>query len=158
MKYEAYLFDWGDTLMTDFPDTPGKMCDWDYVEAVEGADAVLKSLSIKAKVYVATNASDSSPEEIEKAFQRVGLSQYIDGYFCMGNTGFKKPDPRFYQSILSRINLPPEKVTMTGDSLENDIYPSVSCGINAIWLNPSGQKVTLPDGIREIWRLCEIIS
>ena len=158
MQCEAYLFDWGDTLMADFPATPGKMCDWEHVEAIEGADAVLKSLSTKARVYVATNASDSSPEEIKKAFQRVGLSQYIDGYFCMGNTGFRKPDHRFYQSILSRINLPPEKVTMIGDSLENDIYPSVSCGINAIWLNPSGQEVTLPDGIRVIKRLCEISS
>ncbi len=158
MKCEAYLFDWGDTLMTDFPDASGKMCDWDYVEAVEGADAVLKSLSIKAKVYVATNASDSSPEEIEKAFQRVGLSQYIDDYFCMCNIGFTKPAPRFYESILSRIDLPPEKVTMIGDSLENDIDPSVSCGINAIWFNPSGKEVTLPDGVRAVKRLREIIS
>ena len=32
MKYEAYLFDWGDTLMTDFPDASGKMCDWEHSE------------------------------------------------------------------------------------------------------------------------------
>ena len=30
----VYLFDWGDTLMVDFPGTPGKMCDWEIVEAV----------------------------------------------------------------------------------------------------------------------------
>jgi len=156
MKYEAYLFDWGDTLMTDFPDVSGKMCDWEHVEAIEGADAVLKSLAARARVYVVTNASDSSPEDIKKAFQRVGLSQHINSYFCMCNIGFTKPDTRFYESILNRINLPPEKVTMIGDSLENDIYPSVSCGINAVWFNPSGKKVTLPEGIRAIKRLSEI--
>ncbi len=64
MKCEAYLIDWGDTLMTIFPDTPGKMCDWKHVEAVEGADMVLESLST-AKLYVVTNASDSFPVEIE---------------------------------------------------------------------------------------------
>ena len=158
MKYEAYLFDWGDTLMADYPDTPGKMCDWDHVEAMDGADVVLESLSTKARVYVVTNASESSPEEIEKAFQRVRLSQYIDGYFCMCNIGLTKPDTRFYESILNHINLPPEKVTMIGDSLENDIYPSVLCGINAIWINPSDKEVTMPNGIRVIKRLSEISS
>ncbi|MBD1571604.1 HAD family hydrolase, partial [Aliivibrio sp. S10_S31] len=26
---KAYLFDWGDTLMVDFPNTQGKMCNWE---------------------------------------------------------------------------------------------------------------------------------
>ncbi|TOF26880.1 hydrolase, partial [Vibrio parahaemolyticus] len=34
---KVYLFDWGDTLMIDFPDQIGKMCDWVNVQAVNGA-------------------------------------------------------------------------------------------------------------------------
>jgi len=33
LALHVYLFDWGDTLMVDFPGTPGKMCDWQVVEA-----------------------------------------------------------------------------------------------------------------------------
>lgn len=29
---KTYLFDWGDTLMVDFPDQEGKMCNWSKVE------------------------------------------------------------------------------------------------------------------------------
>ena len=32
-----YLFDWGDTLMVDYVDAIGKMCDWPSVKAVDGA-------------------------------------------------------------------------------------------------------------------------
>ncbi|TON05786.1 hydrolase, partial [Vibrio parahaemolyticus] len=34
---KVYLFDWGDTLMNDFPDQTGKMCDWENIQAVNGA-------------------------------------------------------------------------------------------------------------------------
>lgn len=35
---DVFLFDWEDTLMVDFPGVPGKMCDWDVVQAVAGAE------------------------------------------------------------------------------------------------------------------------
>ncbi len=39
---EVYLFDWGNTLMVDFPVVSGKMCDWETVEVVEGAEEALR--------------------------------------------------------------------------------------------------------------------
>ena len=74
---EVYLFDWGDTLMVDFPGMAGKMCDWTVVETVEGAREVLAVLSQKARIYVATGAADSTESEIKRAFERVGLSQRL---------------------------------------------------------------------------------
>ena len=40
---DVYLFDWGDTLMVDFPNASGKMCDWVTVEAIIGANDTLAS-------------------------------------------------------------------------------------------------------------------
>lgn len=42
---EIVLFDWGNTLMVDFPEAQGKMCDWEVVEEVAGAREVLAALS-----------------------------------------------------------------------------------------------------------------
>ncbi|MEZ8385620.1 HAD family hydrolase, partial [Vibrio splendidus] len=56
---EVVLFDWGNTLMVDFPDAQGKMCDWETVQEVSGARALLTELSKNHQVYVATNAGDS---------------------------------------------------------------------------------------------------
>jgi len=97
---DIYLFDWGDTLMVDTPGIAGKMCDWGHVERVKFAEETLKKISLKASVYVATDATESTPEDIEKAFKRVGLDKYIKGYFCKQNTGFTKPEPEFYQAII----------------------------------------------------------
>ncbi|KAB2823081.1 HAD family hydrolase, partial [Aliivibrio finisterrensis] len=67
---KAYLFDWGDTLMVDFPNTQGKMCDWETVQAVDGALEMLASLSQKGHLlYVATGADDSCVQDIELAFE-----------------------------------------------------------------------------------------
>ncbi|MEK2144723.1 hypothetical protein WOC23_22300 [Vibrio parahaemolyticus] len=64
---KVYLFDWGDTLMIDFPDQTGKMCDWGNIQAVNGALQTLEALSKEHQIYVATNAADSYDKDIEPA-------------------------------------------------------------------------------------------
>lgn len=132
---KVYLFDWGNTLMVDFPGVPGKMCNWDLVEAVEGAEKALKSLSRKSKLYIATGAAESSEADIKSAFSRVNLSQYISGYFCKENLGIEKGTPSFFLEILKRLNVNPNEVIVVGDSLSRDIEPAIAVGISAIWLS-----------------------
>ncbi|MEZ8825071.1 HAD family hydrolase [Vibrio amylolyticus] len=134
----AYLFDWGDTLMVDFPDAEGKMCDWHHVEAVSGAKEMLEGLSAEHRIYVATSAKESSEQDIVVAFQRVGLDQYISGYFCLSNLGIAKGSADFYRAILANLDLNPEQVTMVGDTPEKDILPAIEAGLSAIYFNPTG--------------------
>lgn len=131
---DIYLFDWGDTLMVDFPGVPGKMCHWDVVEAVEGAHEVLKELSQHTRIYIATGAADSSEADIEKAFERVELSQYITGYFCQANIGAAKGAPAFLPTIVDRLGIPKEHIAMVGDSLSKDIEPALAAGLQPFWL------------------------
>ena len=131
---EVYLFDWGDTLMVDFPGIPGKMGDWKTIEAVEGAEEALKFISKKAQVYIATGAAESTEVEIKNAFNRVGLDKYIAGYFCKSNLGIEKGTTDFLSSILAKLGKEPNQVTMVGDSLQKDIEPALKLGINAILL------------------------
>lgn len=128
------LFDWGDTLMVDYPDTSGKMCDWPTVEVVEGAEKTLRKLSKNARIYIATGAADSSEADIHAAFKRVGLDRYLAGYFCQANLGVAKGDEHFLPQILQRLNVQPEQVTMVGDNYDKDITPALTIGIKAIWL------------------------
>jgi len=157
----VYLFDWGDTLMVDFPGVPGKMCDWEVLEAVDGAAQTLAQLCKSSRVYIATNAAQSNEEEIKRAFERVGLARYIDGYFCKANLGLSKSDAGFYEAIISRLNLAPDQVTpnqvtMVGDSLEKDIIPALKAGLNARWFNPTGKPVERELAqIQHLSELCE---
>lgn len=149
------MFDWGNTLMVDFPRVPGKMRDWDVVAAVEGAEDLLEFLSKRAQVYIATGAAESTEEDIEAAFARVDLDKYISGYFCKSNLGIEKGSSAFYSRILARLGKAPNQVTMVGDSFQKDIEPARQLGMNAIWLTKDGS--TNPgNGIRAITSLREL--
>ncbi|MCF7505097.1 HAD family hydrolase [Vibrio sp. L3-7] len=157
---KTVLFDWGNTLMIDFPDAPGKMCDWETVEEVSGAQALLSELSKHHNIYIATNAADSSKDDIIRAFERVGLSQYINGYFCKASIGLSKYDSGFYPAIIAKLGVKPQDVTMVGDTLAKDIYPALEAGLQAIWLNSSGKKLSESDlaNVVQIQYLSELLE
>ncbi|WP_375058237.1 HAD family hydrolase [Zobellella sp. DQSA1] len=153
---KVYLFDWGDTLMVDFPDYQGKMCDWPRVQAVAGAREVLEALSRTHRIYIATGAADSSASEIEMAFERVGLSGHISGYFCMSNLGVPKDGPAFYERILARLGVAADQVTMVGDSLEKDILPALAAGLGAVWFSRHAAPRGPGAGVVQIRALSEL--
>ena len=151
----VYLFDWGDTLMLDFPQKIGKMCEWETVEAIAGAKETLAVLSKTAKIYIATGAADSTEQEIKSAFDRVELSQYISGYFCKENIKLEKGTAVFLNAIISTLAIPVSNITMVGDSFIKDIEPAISVGITPIWFTPNSDQIA-PDNIRTIKRLSEL--
>ncbi|OOE32202.1 hydrolase [Salinivibrio kushneri] len=151
---DAYFFDWGDTLMVDFPETPGKMCNWEIVEAVDGAEEALSFLSKTVRIYIVTGAADSSESEIRQAFARVGLDQFVSGYFCYSNTGYSKGSPEFLPTILKQLGFTASRVAMVGDSLRKDIEPAAQIGIQPIWLTTDGTSA--PESTRFIRGLREL--
>lgn len=150
-----YLFDWGDTLMVDFPDVTGKMCDWEVVKAVSGAKEALDVLSKNAQIYIATGAADSTELEIKLAFDRVGLSQFISGYFCKANLGLSKGSPEFLEAILAKLNISAVNVAMVGDNFEKDIEPAIAVGIQPIWFTQHNIETT-PHNVKVINELSEL--
>ncbi len=156
---KIFLFDWGDTLMVDFPDQHGKMCDWERVELVTGAEKILEILSRHAAVYIATGAVDSSEADIQKAFVRAGISQHITGYFCYENLGIGKGTPAFFHAILDRLGTDAPCVAMVGDSLEKDIIPASKAGMFSYWLTSElpAAPPDLPENtivISSLYELC----
>ncbi|MGF1734811.1 HAD family hydrolase [Photobacterium satsumensis] len=135
-----YLFDWGDTLMVDFPYYQGPMCQWPDVQVVQGALEALQHLSLNASIYIATNAEDSSLEEIKQAFTRGGLAPFITGYFSKVNVGIAKGTPDYFQRIAAQLDVQPHEITMVGDTLEKDIKPAIAAGLQAVWYQPFGEN------------------
>lgn len=129
-----YLFDWGNTLMVDFPHAQGKMCDWEHVETVPQATETLAVLSQNHPIYIATSASDSNMEEVQRAFVRVDLDQFLNGYFCFANLGIAKNQPEFYLAVAKQLGVNVSEITMVGDLPHKDIYPAMQAGVNTIGL------------------------
>jgi putative hydrolase of the HAD superfamily len=114
-KMKAIIFDWGDTVMRDFPEYTGPMAYWPQVEPVEGIDDALKQLQKSFICYLASNAGDSDAALVAAALSRVNLRQYFRYLFTSHELGVKKPDPAFYREILSRITLKPEQCAAVGN-------------------------------------------
>ncbi|TEW52981.1 HAD family hydrolase [Psychromonas algicola] len=137
---DTYLFDWGDTLMVDFPGIAGKMCDWPTVEIVDGAKETLQILSKQARIFIATGAANSTELDIKSAFQRVGLDPFISGYFCEENIGIAKGSTDFLRAILNTLDIDTESVAMVGDSFDKDIKPATMLGIRSFWFKGDDTK------------------
>lgn len=154
------VFDWGNTIMVDDGRFTGKMMDWTEVQAIDGAYETLKLLSSNYQLVLASNAEDSSTQDIISALFRVNLDSFFHQIFTYKELKAKKPDLLFYQNLVEKINQPTGKVVMVGDGYIKDIVGSKLAGLKAIWFNPSGLPSNghLPLQDCEIRNLNEILD
>jgi FMN phosphatase YigB (HAD superfamily) len=158
MIFKAYLFDWGDTLMKDFPHYTGPMKSWPEVKIVEGAEKTLEYLSRISKCCLVTNAKDSNEDDIWEALARVDLDTYLSRVFCYRNIGFEKPSGEFFSEVISTLCLEPKEIAMVGDSFEKDILGAVHSGIFGYWYNPLSAEVKEDKMYTTIHSLVELID
>ncbi|MFQ5569645.1 MAG: HAD family hydrolase [Rhodothermales bacterium] len=135
------LFDWGDTLMRDFPEYTGPMASWPTVETIPHAREVLAGLCGRWKLALATNAADSDEEEIRAALHRGGLNRFLDRIYCYRKIGHRKPSQKFFAFIKDDLGLGPECLIMVGDHFETDVLGANRAGLRSIWLNEHSDEV-----------------
>jgi putative hydrolase of the HAD superfamily len=140
-EIKCVLFDWGDTVMREFPDCHGPMHLWPKVETIEGITEAIEQIQDGRVIALASNAVDSQEGDIRKALNRVGLNLHFDRVYCFNKIGFMKPSPQFFDHILKELDLPTEGVIMVGDDFESDVLGANDSGIFAIWFNErSGEQ------------------
>jgi FMN phosphatase YigB (HAD superfamily) len=137
---KALIFDWGDTIMRDFPEKEGPMYLWDHVEWIPGAEKALKHLCNKFIMVIATNAGQSDTIAMKKALQRVGADQYFKYFFSSKDLKFEKPDTRFFLSIAEQINISPENCAMIGNLYVKDIIGAKQSGMFTVLFNENNSK------------------
>ncbi|HSM26134.1 MAG TPA: HAD-IA family hydrolase [Anaerolineaceae bacterium] len=136
-NFYTLVFDWGNTIMVDNPQYSGKMKDWPVVEAMENAAETLQKLFPDFNLVLATNAEDSTVDDIKLALGRVNLESFFSTIFTIRELQAKKPHPDFFHQVSSKLDLPCHQLVMIGDDYQNDILAAKSAGWNAIWFNPT---------------------
>jgi FMN phosphatase YigB (HAD superfamily) len=152
---KAIIFDWGDTLMRDFP-YDGPMVDWPRVEAIPGAKQTLKCLYKRFVCAVGSNAGFSDGELMAQALDRVGMRRFLQHFFTSKELGREKPDPEFFRETLRRMEMLPQECIMVGNSYEKDIAPAKAVGIRTVWLSEDGVKGDHPCADVIIRSMCEL--
>ena len=133
-QISTLIFDWGDTIMHDY-NLPGPMADWEKVEWIPGAEKALKTLSEKYTCIIATSADHSGTEDMIAALRRVGADKYFHHFFSSKELGYKKPDPRFFSSIVEKLNVTPGECVMIGNFYEKDITGAKQAGLQTVLFN-----------------------
>ena len=141
LRYPTILFDWGDTVMRDYPERTNPMVEWETVEVIDGiADVLAYIHSSGRKIVLATSAEISNEEQIRGALRRGELDQYFSGIYCFKNTRLPKGE-EFYRYILNDLQLSASDALIVGDGFEKDIRIPNRLGIDAIWFNPKSNEV-----------------
>lgn len=131
---QVIIFDWGDTLMHDFPNMEGPMCFWPAVQLVDGVSEALEQLGPGLIRCVASNAGASDADLMGRALERVGIRHHFHHLFTSKELGVAKPATGFFEEVARRAGADPAACVMVGNDLEKDIAGARRAGMQTIWL------------------------
>ena len=137
---KALIFDWGDTIMRDYPHLKTPMHTWDHVEYIPKAENMLKDLSKNYTMVIATNAGQSDTDAMIKALKRVNADTYFNYYFSSKDLGYEKPDELFFETIINNIGVKAAECVMIGNIYEKDIVGAKDIGMHTILFNENKVK------------------
>jgi len=157
---KALLFDWGDTIMRDFPDKQGPMVFWDNVEWVPFLEDVLRNgISQKYLCVVASNSGESDTQLMIKALDRIHATEYFYDFYTSHDFGIEKPDARFFETILHLLKINPKEAIMIGNNYQKDIEGAKNAKISTIFFNENHNiKKEFPAADIEILSMEELPS
>jgi len=131
-KIKCLLFDWGDTLMVDYPQYKGSMAFWEKVSPMPGVTETMPFLHKHYQCIVASNAGDSDSRLMKQAFVRIALDQYFFGFITSKELHATKPSPAFFQGIMHLYGLAPSEVIMIGNDYNKDIAGAKNAGLKTV--------------------------
>ena len=129
---------------------------------IPGVPELLDALRGRMMIGVITNGPSARQRGKLKRFDIRPTD--LDALAISGEVGATKPDPAIFRYSLAALDVAPERVTMVGDSWENDILGALGSGMAAVWLNR--YRLTCPDpglaveirGLEPVGDLLEVLG
>lgn len=123
---------------------------------VEGAEDILKYLSAKYEVYVASNASYNEQIRRLAGACESGFTKYFTDLFLSEKMGVAKPSREYFDKCVELCNGNVDEIIMIGDSLSADIVGAKEYGLKTIWFNYTGEDTVSPYADYTVLSLREI--
>ncbi|MBI2118257.1 MAG: HAD family hydrolase [Elusimicrobia bacterium] len=74
----------------------------------------------------------------------LGLSPYFDAIIDSEQVGFRKPDPRIFESALKKVKTGAEQTLFVGDSVSRDMQGAKNIGMPHVWLKAESLRGIKP--------------
>jgi len=98
-----------------------------------GVHETLRQLAATGrKLAIVSNASDDG--NVQRLIDNANLRGYFDPIVVSAAVGIRKPNPKIFESVLSRWGFPPSECLMVGDTLGADILGAQLTGMPHVWL------------------------
>ncbi len=109
-----------------------------------GAREMLEWFGERRDRFVMAVITNGFSEAQLPKMKTAGIDKYFDYVFLSEDLGYMKPDRRFFDAALSKMNAVPEQCLVIGDDYKVDIQGAMNAGIPQVWYNPCG--LTPPEG------------
>lgn len=139
------IFDRGDTVIKDLPESYGGMGQWPYYQAVEGAIEILNRIYKKYYCVMASNTHVSTKEVIKDVLGKLKIENCIKEVFTQKELGCAKPALEFYLKIINILNADPEETCIIGNDYELDIVSAKMIGAKTILLSGKSNGFSCAD-------------
>lgn len=93
-----------------------------YLEGIESLLSTLKENNYEMHAFT------NYPIWYELIEDKLKLSSYLSGVFCSCKTGKRKPDPEFYQEVVSQLKVDPQGCIFVDDRVQN-VEAAISVGM-----------------------------
>jgi len=119
--------------------------------AVPGTEALLRALRGRVRLGILSNNVRST--QVAK-LETLGIRDFFDPLVTSEDLPWGKPDPRAFRRAVRLGHATPATTVMVGDSWSDDVEGAIRAGVTAVWLDRSGERRTLPAGVRRLgsWR------
>ena len=89
------------------------------------------------KLAIISNASDNA--NVQRLIDTANLRRYFDPIIVSAAVGMRKPNPKIFELVLNRWQLPPAACVMVGDRLGADILGAQMAHLHNIWLTTQAE-------------------
>lgn len=98
-------------------------------ELLPGARGLVEALvAAGIRLAIVSNWSPALPGLVEG----LGVSEHVEATFVSAIEELEKPDPRFYEHALERLNVPPSQALHVGNEVENDGRAARAAGLEVL--------------------------
>lgn len=135
-------------------------CILDYPPSFTEEDVshTLAKLKKKYKTALISNTGRTPGKSLLKLLNKLKIKKYFDFFAFSDELLMRKPDPRIFEVVCSKLNVSPEETVHIGDSYNMDFLGAKSAGLNTILYVPGTEKPQGTPYIRTLKEIEEVIE
>lgn len=114
------------------------------LQLYSGVEETISQLFLKYRLAI---LSDGQSAYAVSELNAVGLLGFFDPVIISGDFGYRKPDPRLFERVLSDMQMKPSEVLYVCNDMYRDVYGAQRVGIKTVFFR-SNQGQQEKNGVR----------